>query len=118
MDEPGIVILRDIWFSFEKNQPEEVRALYQKYLKEIKEDVERKWANRERTIVDLRVLKEWYVKDWHTRTSESLYREIVSKFTSLGFIEDGFGTFSQMPYDKARVKTAKINYQRYKWHWL
>ena len=100
MEEPGIFILRDIWLGMEKNQPDEIKQLYQRYLEEIKNDVERKWANRERTIVDLRLLKSWYIKNWHTRTAESLNSELVQKFVEMGFIEDGFGTFSQMPYDK------------------
>ena len=57
-DEPGIFILRDFWLSLEKNQPNEMKVLYYKYLDEIERDVVEKWTNRERTFIDLRLLKE------------------------------------------------------------
>ena len=57
-DEPGIFILRDYWLSLEKNQPNEMKVLYYKYLDEIEKDVIEKWTNRERAFIDLRLLKE------------------------------------------------------------
>jgi len=88
MDDPGLFILRDAWLKFEQNQPAEMKDIYRKYLQEIKNDAEEKWTNRERSFLDLRVLQEWYDKDWHTKTRESLYEDLCVKFESKRFIKD------------------------------
>jgi len=87
MDDPGICILRDAWLKFEQNQPQEMQEIHRRYLREIKNDAEEKWTNRERSFLDLRVLQEWYDKDWHTKTRESLYEDLCTKFESKKFIK-------------------------------
>ena len=96
MDEPGIFILRDLWLSLEKNQPPEMKVIRQKYLEEIERDVQEKWANRERTFIDLKILKDWYQKDWQTRTKDSLSVELLEKFKKKKFLNSDDDIFAQL----------------------
>ena len=96
MDEPGIFILRDLWLSLEKNQPPEMKVIRQRYLEEIERDVQEKWANRERTFIDLKILKDWYQKDWQTRTKDSLSVELLEKFKKKKFLNSDDDIFAQL----------------------
>ena len=88
MDDPGLFILRDAWLKFEQNQPIEMQEIHRKYLREIKNEADEKWTNRERSFLDLRVLQDWYEKDWHTKTRESLFEDFYVKFESKKFIKN------------------------------
>ena len=96
MDDPGLFILRDAWLKFEQNQPKEMKEIHKRYLQEIKNDAEEKWTNRERSFLDLRVLQDWYIKDWHTKTHESLYEDLYVKFESKKFFKERNKMFEQL----------------------
>ena len=95
-DEPGLFILRDYWLSLEKNQPLEMKILYYRYLDEMERDVREKWANRERAFIDLRLLKDWHIKNWQTRTTDSLYAELLQKFHDKKFLNGDQHMFEQV----------------------
>ena len=95
-DEPGLFILRDYWMSLEKNQPQEMKFIYHKYLDEMERDVREKWINRERAFIDLRILKDWQLKNWQTRTTESLYDELLKRFQEKKFISGESNMFAQL----------------------
>ena len=111
-DEPGLFILRDYWLSLEKNQPLEMKVIYYRYLDEIERDAEEKWTNRERAFIDLRLLKDWQMKNWHTRTTDSLYSELLKKFQDKKFIVGSENLFSQLLKNEARFNIT-YNYRRY-----
>ena len=96
MFEPGTFILRDAWLSLEKNQPLEMKVIRQKYLNEIENDVNEKWSNRERTFIDLKILKDWYQKDWFNRTNDSLCHELLGKFKEKKFLVSEENIFAQL----------------------
>ena len=104
MFEPGTFILRDAWLSLEKNQPLEMKVIRQNYLNEIENDVKEKWSNRERTFIDLKVLKDWHQKDWHNRTSDSLCHELLKKFKERKFLTNEEKIFSQLLSSKESHK--------------
>ena len=95
-DEPGLFILRDYWMSLEKNPPQEMKFIYHKYLDEMERDVREKWINRERAFIDLRILKDWQLKNWQTRTTESLYDELLKRFQEKKFISGNSNMFAQL----------------------
>ena len=96
MFEPGTFILRDAWLSMEKNQPLEMKVIRQNYLKEIENDVKEKWANRERTFIDLKLLKDWHQKDWQNRTMDSLCHDLLKKFKDKKFLSSEENIFAQL----------------------
>ena len=108
MFEPGTFILRDAWLSLEKNQPLEMKVIRQNYLNEIENDVKEKWSNRERTFIDLRILKDWYQNDWFNRTSDSLCHELMQKFKDKKFILSEEKIFAQLLSSKECHKVYNI----------
>ena len=104
MFEPGTFILRDAWLSLEKNQPLEMKVIRQNYLNEIENDVKEKWANRERTFIDLKILKDWYQKDWYNRTNDSLCHELLRKFKEKKFLIMEDRIFTQLLASKESHK--------------
>ena len=96
MDDPGIFCLRDVWLGLQQNQPRELRDIRVKYISEVKQDVIEKWTNREKVVMNLRVLKDWHVKDWNTRTEESLYKHWRKYFDEKGFTSRAERVFSQL----------------------
>lgn len=101
-DEPGLFILRDFWLSLEKNQPQEMKIIYYKYLDEIEKDVKEKWTNRERAFIDLRILKDWQLRNWQTRTNDSLYGDLVQKFQEKKFLTGESKMFAQLLKNEER----------------
>ena len=73
-----------------------MKVIRQNYLDEIENDVKEKWANRERTFIDLKMLKEWHQKDWHNRTNDSLCHELLNKFKEKKFMTADENIFSQL----------------------
>ena len=96
IEEKGIFLLRDIFLGMEKNQPAELRDIYNNYLKEIEADVIEKWENRDKAYIDLRVLKDWNVKNWKSLTQESLAIKLIKNLESKGFIDEPGNMFLQL----------------------
>ena len=70
--------------------------LYEAYLEEVEAHIKQKWDNRERDLIDMRVLKPWYLADWKSRTTESaaeFYRKI---FTERGYCNGETHMFTQL----------------------
>ena len=89
-------MLRDVWLGLEKNQPAELREIYNNYIKEIEADVIEKWESRDKAYMDLRILKDWYVKDWESLTSESLAIKFIKKLEGKEYLTEPGNMFSQL----------------------
>ena len=73
-----------------------MKTIHNKYLGEIKDDIDGKWVNRERLVIDLRVLKNWHIEEWEKMNNQSLYNEIIKKFIENGFIEADCQLYTQL----------------------
>ena len=80
MGEPGIYILKDMYLSMQKNQPVEMQRIRKLYLKEIENDIEFKWSNRERLLMDLKLFKAWYPEEWKGMSEDDLFRHFMDYF--------------------------------------
>ena len=79
-----------------KNRPEELQEIYEKYLEEVKAHLQEKWENRERDLIDMKVLKPWYLEDWKNRTVESTAEFFRNKFTERNYINGASHVFTQL----------------------
>ena len=84
MDDSGIAVFKDLFFSMVKNQPEEMKRIRRLYLKEIEADIEAKWTNRERVLMDLKLFKNWYNPKWEEMTEDDLFRHFMDYFLRKG----------------------------------
>ena len=94
--ELGIYILRDFWLQMPKNRPEELQEIYEKYLEEVKTHLQEKWENRERDLIDMKVLKPWYLDDWKNRTVESTADFFKRKFSERNYFNGASHVFTQL----------------------
>ena len=53
----GIAIFRDFFLSIEKNRPKELQDIYKKHLEEVEESIKDIWDNREKILIDLKIIK-------------------------------------------------------------
>ena len=94
--ELGIYILRDFWLQMPKNRREELQDIYEKYLDEVKAHLQEKWDNRERDLIDMKVLKPWYLDDWKSRTVESAAEFFRGKFKERNYFTGASHVFTQL----------------------
>ena len=94
--ELGIYILRDFWLEMDKNRPEELQNLYEDYLKEVEAHLKEKWDNRERDLIDMKVLKPWFLHDWKDRTTESAAEFFKTTFANRGYFNGDSHIFTQL----------------------
>ena len=47
--------------------------------------------------------KDWHVKNWHSRTTESLYGELIKKFQEKKFIKGEKKMFAQMLKNEEKI---------------
>lgn len=92
----GVAILRDFWLNFEKNRPKELQEIYKKHLEEVEESIRDIWDNRDKILIDLKIIKSWHVRNWKTRTNESLSKIMMHQFKDLGFYSNEAHVFSQL----------------------
>ena len=55
------------------------------YLKEIENDIEFKWSNRERLLMDLKLFKAWHPEEWKGMSEDDLFRHFMDYFRRDGF---------------------------------
>lgn len=96
----GIFILRDFWLEMEKNRPQELQDLYEAYLLEVEAHIQEKWDNRERDLIDMKVLKPWFMDDWKTRTTESAAEFYRKTFSERGYFNGETHMFTQLLTDQ------------------
>ena len=100
MDTPdylhGVAILRDFWLGMEKNRPKELQEIYKKHLEEVEESIRDIWDNRDKILIDLKIIKSWHIKNWKTRTNESISKIMLHQFKDMGFISNESHIFSQL----------------------
>ena len=80
----------------EKNRPKELQEIYKKHLEEVEESIRDIWENRDRILIDLKIIKSWHIKDWKTRTNESIAKIMMHQYKDLGFISNESHIFSQL----------------------
>ena len=79
-----------------KNRPEELQEIYDKYLEEVKAHIQEKWDNRERDLIDMKVLKPWFLEDWKSRTVESAAEFFKKKFKEREYFNGASHVFTQL----------------------
>ena len=79
-----------------KNQPKELQDIYEGYLKEVEAHIKEKWENRERHLIDMKVLKPWYLHDWKTKTNESAAVFYKKEFEERGYFSGDSHLFTQL----------------------
>ena len=80
----------------EKNRPKEMQDIYEKHLEEVEESIKDIWENREKLLIDLKIIKKWHVKDWKTRTNDSIAKSLLQQFKNMGFLSNEAHIFSQL----------------------
>ena len=89
--------------SFDKNKPQELKDLYDCYLNEIRRDLMEQWANREKILMDIKILKPWYPQGWQTATNESITNRALAYFNKEMMINGVHHVFAQL-------LTAKVKF--------
>ena len=69
-------------------------------------DIRDKWSKREKVLIDLKLLKEWYPKEWKTLATKDLANEVIRKFIELDMMEGDFFRFTQ---DSFRIIITGVN---------
>ena len=93
----------------EKNRPKELQELYEAYLEEVEAHIQDKWDNRERDLIDMKVLKPWYLADWKTRTTESAAEFYKKAFSEREYFSGETHMFTQL-LSEQKVNESRPDY--------
>ena len=88
----------------DKNKPRELLDLHEAYLDEVEVHINEKWANREKSLIDLKLQKEWYPKNWKTRTTESVAAGIIKVFKKKGWLNGDSHHFAQILAEEVNIR--------------
>ena len=101
----GVAILRDFWLGIERNRPRELQELYKKHLQEVEDSIKEVWDNRDKILIDLKIVKSWFVRDWKERTNESLSNIMMHQYKDLGYVNGEGHTFTQLLVEDVSIGT-------------
>ena len=63
---------------------------------EVEESIKEVWLNRDKLLIDLKVVKSWHIRNWKERTDESIAKIMMHQFKDLGFLSGDAHVFSQL----------------------
>ena len=72
------------------------KEIYRKHLDEVEESIKEVWLNREKLLIDVRMVKSWHIRNWKERTDESIAKILMHQFKDMNFINGDSHTFSQL----------------------
>ena len=58
--------------------------IYEQYIAEVSNHIQERWENREKILMDLRILKKWLPEKWDEMTEEALYEHFMEYFSRSG----------------------------------
>ena len=67
-----------------------------KHLDEVEESIKEVWLNRDKLLIDVRVVKSWFIRNWKERTDESVAKILMHQFKDMNFISGESHIFSQL----------------------
>ena len=63
---------------------------------EVEESIKEVWLNRDKLLIDLKVVKSWHIRNWKERTDESIAKILMHQFKDLNFVSGDSHVFSQL----------------------
>ena len=65
--------LRDFLLKQDRNKPQEIIDLREKFIGEVQNDLDFIWVNRKKLVMNINVLAKWYPENWQDMSLLQLY---------------------------------------------